>query len=207
MILAWYDYLLEYGPMLLTIVASVVLWVRTKNVKYLKEVVSVIDKQIDSDGVVIESSSSAPRVGKYAQSFEGAELVPIYRLNKATGELEATGEYKNIQEYVQSFKDIALQAALDRFVPRDDKDIDELRSQVDDYSEFLDEYAYVLDRANQFADDEGLEEASVSEIFEAMRSKAEILKSRLSELQGKKNEKEVSSNASEKVSSDEAPQS
>lgn len=203
----WYDYLFEYGPMFLAVVAAVVMCVRTKNVKYLKEVVNVVRQIIEGDGVVIEESSTAPRVGKYAQSFEGAELVPVYRLNKSTGELEHTGEYKNIQEYIQSFKDIALQAALERFVPQEDKAESELQSCVDDYADWLDEYGAVVDRAYQFADDEGLSDMSVSEIYKAMHAKSEKLKQQLAAIQSKKGEEGGAEDASEKVPRGEASES
>lgn len=169
--MTWFDLLFEYLPLFVSVVASVILFVRTKNVKYLKEVSYMIKYRTDP------SKSAAPDT---AQNFDEARFKKVYRLNKATGELELTDDVIDLQELIESFKDVALESLLERFniVDHDKAGNDEevYLDMVDD----LDTLAEVMERGEQYRDEFGLDPAlSLEEVYSFVRKRAEVMKQEL----------------------------
>lgn len=118
------------------------------------------------------------------QSFD--KFKPVYRLNKATGVLEETDEVIDIQEVVNSCKDMALNAVLERFLPSSivGEDVAIVAKMQDDVDKMRD----VLSLAEEYRDKYGLSDSlSTQEIFDTISKKSIELKEKIEEI--KKNEK------------------
>lgn len=124
---------------------------------------------------------------------------PIYRLNKATNELENTGEVVDIQEMVNSYLDTTMSKVLDRLLPNLDTSEDNVAfvSMTDD----LDELQKISSKAEDYRKKFGLDDSlSITDIFKVVGQKAselkdkidssELLKEKISEVK-KDEEKEV----------------
>ena len=155
-----------------SLVVSVFLFFKTKDVKYLKEVFNMF-----------KFGTPPEKISSYQQSF--SNLKPVYRLNKATNELEKTDDVIDISELVNSCKDVCLQACLERFIPADDSSDD-----LNLYSDMLDDLDVmrdVLDRVEDYREAFGLDGASVEEVFDYVGQHAEELKKKLDSAENKKN--------------------
>lgn len=172
--------ILEILPYLFGIIVSFFLWIRTKNFKYLKEFFDMIKYKTSPD----TSSVSG-------QDFTNANMKPVYRLNRATGELEKTDEVIDVQELIQSCVSQALDAALERFFPTQAQaqqraDLDVLTDDLDEMTEVL---SMVEDYKERFGMDVG---ATVQEVFDRVSQESEFLKNRLESVKNiQKKEKEV----------------
>lgn len=108
---------------------------------------------------------------------------PVYRLNKATGELEMTDERIDIQELIDSCRDICLQSCLERFMPQEDA-TDEIQDNYDEYLDDLDGFTEYLDKAEMYREKFNLsDELSAEEIFDHVSEQANKLKTRLDEIE------------------------
>ena len=160
------------------LIVSLVLFFRTKDVKYIKGV---------SDYQETEPVK--------AQSFEGAQFKPVYRLNKSTGELELTDEVIDVQALIDSCRDVCLQACLERFLPQEGQE-DVIQGQYDQYSDDLDQMSDLLETAEQYRDEFGLSPmATMEEIFAEVAKRRETARATLDNLRKKK---EVADNGEEK---------
>jgi hypothetical protein len=131
--------------------------------------------------VSVESSTSS-------QSFKN--LVPVYRLNKVTNELEKTDDFIDVQQQIESFKDMALQSMLERFMPNQ-----KLIDQTADFTAVkgdLDMLTETFDIAEEYREKLGMSDtATVQEIYAKMKSYSEDLKSKIKEKEVNPNAKEV----------------
>lgn len=158
--------IVEVLAFLVSVITSFFLYFRTKDVKYLKEIPEMIKYRTMKDVV-----DSVPK----GQTFE--QFKPVYRLNKATGELELTDEVIDIRELVNSCKDVCLQACLERFIPTEEQDDD-----TELYSDMLDDLdimAQVAERAEEYREAFGLDGSSIEEVFSYVGQHAEELKKKL----------------------------
>lgn len=125
------------------------------------------------------------------QTFE--KNIPVYRLNKATGELEDSGEVVDIDALVNSSKETALSFALDRFIPQEE--YDEVKEVYDIMRDDLDLAQELTSVADSYRQKFGLgADVSVNDVFTYVRKKADELGSLI-----KEKEKEVTENEKKKV--------
>lgn len=103
---------------------------------------------------------------------------PVYRLNKATGELEMTDEVVDLQAVIESFLENALNNVLDRLMPKVEQaeDLVELDVMRDD----LDIAQEVSNRAEEYRDKFKLPDSySINDIFNFVAKQADILKAKI----------------------------
>lgn len=118
-----YESVIDFLQALIFIIISLMLYRKTGNIKYLQGAIDNMNYQKGSyfltenvdekTGEVVKTENPSL---KFSQSFNS--LVPIYRLNKVTNELEKTDEFVDIQEQINSLKEQALESMLDRFMPK-----------------------------------------------------------------------------------------
>lgn len=117
------------------------------------------------------------------QSFETTK--PVYRLNKATGELELTDETVDLQEVINSCLDSALDRVLDRLMPKV-QEVEDV-AELDTMREDLDFAMQTCDLAEEYREKYNLPETySVQDIFNEVAKKAEILKAKVDTYQALK---------------------
>lgn len=116
------------------------------------------------------------------QSF--SNLKPVYRLNKATGELEKTDEVIDITELVNSYKDIAIDNILNRFLALVQ---DDTQSEVVEYNEMMDDVDVMREmseRADVYRKKYKLPESMpTSEVFDFLANQAQKVKSSIEKKQ------------------------
>lgn len=121
------------------------------------------------------------------QSFD--KFKPVYRLNKVTGVLEETDEVIDIQEVVNSCKDMALNAVLERFLPSSivGEDVAIVAKMQDDVDKMRD----VLSLAEEYRDKYNLSDSlSTQEIFDTISKKSIELKEKIEEIKKNDEKKE-----------------
>lgn len=111
-----------------------------------------------------------------------SNLKPVYRLNKATNELELTDEVIDIQELVNSCKEVALNAILDRFLPQiatSDEIVTVNRMQDD-----LDTMCEAINLAESYRQKYNLsDKLTYTEIFDTIYNKSVELKEKVDKSQ------------------------
>lgn len=172
----WQD-LLPFVLSLVAIFVNLVLFKRTKNIKYLMEVQELLKYK------TAQSVSSEP---VKAQSFDN--LKPVYRLNKSTNMLELTDEFVDIQAEIDSMKDYCLRACLERieaFYQDDDNltqsDLDSCRNDLDELTAYIQRAESIRDKYNLSAD------LSVNDVYKVVEDQSKMLKQKIDESKAKKN--------------------
>lgn len=135
-----------------------------------------------------------------------SNLIPQYRLNKATGMLEECDPI-DITKLVNSSRNVELKTLLAKLEQGNAELTQSVKSQYEDYSDDLDELANALDVAEEYREKFGLDEnVSVSDIFAKIEQERDKLKTTLdtlSKAQEQPNQdqsnKEVNDNAQENV--------
>lgn len=156
-------------------ILSVMLYPNTGKIKYLTEVVDKMKYRSANYNVTECTDNKTGEiktvVNRCTQSFE--KLVPLYRLNKVTNELEKTDEFVDIQEQIESYKEMALQSMLERFIPKlvdDTADYTAVKGDLD----FLTES---LEIAEEYREKFGLSDTvTTQEIFSHMKKYSDELK-------------------------------
>lgn len=121
----------------------------------------------------------------YSQSF--SETITDYILNPQTNELEESPIPKNVQAYIQSYVDTALNNVLDRFLPQQIIQDDDGVADFTQYTQDLASFGAVLDMAEDYREKFGLDEKmSAQDIFKYVQSKADNLKEKLSKTMAEK---------------------
>uniref|UniRef100_A0AAU8AUE6 Uncharacterized protein n=1 Tax=Dulem virus 83 TaxID=3145794 RepID=A0AAU8AUE6_9VIRU len=145
------------------LLVSFVLYFRTRNNKYLMEVLNEVKYRLPD---------YREREPAEAQSFD--TMKPVYRLNKQTNELELTDEVIDMQELLNSAKDYCLSACLERFLPT--QTVDETVAQRNAYYDDLDIMTQYYDIADEYREKLGLDDTiSAEKVYEAMVNKASEL--------------------------------
>ena len=122
---------------------------------------------------------------------------PVYRLNKATGELEETGDVVVLQEVIDSCLDQVLERTLDRLMPKVEEANDV--AQYDEMIDDLDVAMEVADKAEYYREKLGLaDDLSINDIFNAVNLEAEKLKSKIDTVQALRKEKDNEKKTDEK---------
>lgn len=153
-----YSNIIDLIKSIVFIIVSFFLFFKTKNVNYLKEVLKM---------------TKETKVVKKGTTF--TNLVPVYRLNKATNVVEDTGEKIDIDELVQSNLSSCLDSILSKFLapaPEDaTKDIvADLSSMQDD----LDAFTSISQKCEEYKEKYNLDSSlSFQQVFDAVKKKSE----------------------------------
>lgn len=137
---------------------------------------------------------TSPETAKMeGQDFTNANLKAVYRLNRASGELEKTEEIIDVQELIQSCVSQALDAALERFFPT--QAAAQQRADLDVLTDDLDEMTNVLNLVEEYKERYNMDVgSSVEEVFARVSQESETLKKQIEAAKQpavKKVEKEV----------------
>lgn len=187
-----YSTIVELLKFVFFAVLSLLLFAKTKNIKYLMEVYDKMSKYRTEH--TLENSER--------QTF--SEEIPVYKLNKSTGVLEETKERINQQELINSNLETALTKALERLMPVTaiDNEVKELNSMQDD----LDSLILLSNKAEEYKTKLNLDKSlSISQVFDIVKVKANDLQVKLVEESQKQKEivkevvKEVTTNEKENV--------
>lgn len=169
--LAFIDTHANLIQIILYVIVAVILACKSGDNKILKEVLSILKYRV---------TGSAEATKDSMQSF--SRIKPVYRLNKATNELEKTEETVDITEIANSCKDFCMQAVLERFFPTEGSQENVLQEQVDLMADDLDIMKSSFDLAETYRQKFNLPlEMSVNDIFTYVGNQAKVLKSKLKE--------------------------
>lgn len=119
----------ELLPALIGVISCIITFIRTGKVSTIYKEVEELKYRLPN----YREKQQAP-----AETY--AVEIPQYKLNKATGQLIELPVKKNISEEINSYKDLALSAAIERFMPVD----------VDTENPVIDAYEYNADRLEVF---------------------------------------------------------
>lgn len=121
---------------------------------------------------------------------EFSNLKPVYRLNKATGELELTDEYVDITELVNSSKSIALDSILERFMPTDGE-VSNLVVEREELQDDLDVMRESFELADTYRKKYGLDDLTpVSEVFKIVKERSQKVNDEIAKVEALKKFKE-----------------
>ena len=96
-------------------------------------------------------------------------LVPQYKLNKHTDELEEQPDKLDVQKLINSNKECALDKMLDKLMPYDETGADNLQGRIDDTYDDLDVLSEAMDTAEDYRDKLGLTpETSLMDVYRAV---------------------------------------
>lgn len=133
--LSEHSYLVEYLTIFIYVIFSVLLFKKTGDIKYLKGVVEDMVKYRTENYRTAEKDEE-----QFSQKLSA--VYPVYRLNKATGELEKTDDVVDFNDIVSSFEAQTLERIYQRFFPADDNtDVIELNSATDDLDKMQEAFA------------------------------------------------------------------
>lgn len=185
-----YEVVIEIVKYVLLFSLAVLLYRKTGNIKFLKEVYEDMKYRTQnynvSENVDKKSGEVVTTILRSSQSF--SKLLPVYRLNEVTNELEKTTDVIDVSELVESCRDSALNSMLERYLP---KIIDETAdyTQVKDDLDFL---SQTFDVAESYREKLGLsDKLSVQEVFAHMDKYAKELKAKINNKEVLPNEKEI----------------
>lgn len=102
-VLALIEYLI---PIVMGIISCIITFVRTGKIKSINNEVKEMKYRVAS-----YREKEEPKATTYVME------VPQYRLNKQTGELVELPTKKNLQEALNSFRDVALTDVIERYMP------------------------------------------------------------------------------------------
>lgn len=131
-------------------IISIMLYRKTGNIKYLTEVVENMKYRRSNYKISELTDNSTGEVKDVTLSSSGQsfqKLVKVYRLNQVTNELEENGEV-DLQEQLNSWKNIVLDSILQKFMPQVVDDVAEtveLRDTLDillEASDIVEEIRY-----------------------------------------------------------------
>ena len=161
------EYLLENYDLVVSILLGILSllfgFFRTHKIK--KEVNELKFKTIDT-------------VEPVSQSF--TETKPAYVLNSSTNELERLAVDENVQVKIQSFLETAIERALERFLPNDVVEVDDIAERYNQSQLDLSELGKAYDMAESYREKFGLsDDCSVDDIFAKLSAYSEDLKTRI----------------------------
>lgn len=165
-----FDGILEAVLFCVLLLFNLVQFFRTKNLKYLKEILDMKYRKVAD--ITAETVQAA--------DFSSARFKPVYRLNKSTGELEETDEVVDISELIDSSRDAALKACLERFFPEEEDADSVLEEEYSSAMDSLDEFNALQEVICQYRDELDMQFASDAEVMAAVKKRADEIQSRLS---------------------------
>lgn len=136
------------------------------------------------------------QVEKPVKGQEFSETIDDYILDPVTNELEKSPVPKNVQAYIQSSVDIALERALEKFMP-DVVSSDDVPQQYEAMSQDLAAMGDAFELAEVYRERFGLDpKLSVSQVFSEVQKRADLLKQ---DLLNKTTKKESDNNVESKT--------
>lgn len=179
-VLSEYSYVIDVLKFALFVVISLLLFYKTKDIKYLKGALSVMIPRRNPNYQDTEKVSG--------QEF--SNLKPVYRLNKASGELELTDEFIDITELVNSSKSIALDSILERFLPTDGE-VSDLVVEREELQDDLDVMRESFELADTYRKKYGLDDLTpVSEVFKIVKERSQKVNDEIAKVEALKKFKE-----------------
>lgn len=162
----------ENGSMLIVciqFILALILFFKTGDKKILKEVYERMKYRTESNYSTQENAGQ-----------EFSQFKHVYRLNKSTNELEMTDEVIDVQEIANSCRDVCMQAILERFFPEEETTQSQTEQAVDFMLDDLDQMRETVNLANLYKEKFNLDpKLSVSQVFDAVKEKADLLKAKL----------------------------
>lgn len=176
-------FLQENYPQLIALVGFVgsfllnlVMWLRTRNIKYLLGGVTEEMKFKSRDEVVT----------RQAVDYTSSRFKKVFRYNKSTGELEETDEVVDLQEEIDSMRDYCLQACLERFECQYSDEISTTQQNVDVLQDDLDTLNSIYAVAEAYRDKYQLgDDVDIKDVFKAMYAERDQMKQHISALKEK----------------------
>lgn len=162
-----------------------------KSIKSLKDSVifdySLRASNLKGDKTMIKYRTEADDVKSPSQEF--SETVTDYILDPVTNELSESDVPKDIQAYIDSHIDIALDRALQRFLPHDVIEDDDHYADYTQKSQDLAELGAAMDLAEDYREQFNLpDNYTFEQIMQFVGTKADELKTKLSQVQNLKKE-------------------
>lgn len=162
----------------LAVIAFFVNYVRTGKID--KELKNLIFKE--NNDMIYKTPNSAAKVS--TQEF--SETVPDYVLNERTNVLERSPIDKDIQAYIQSYCDCALDKLLEKFLPQDVV-LNEKQDTLHQMQIDIGAAADVFDLAEDYREKYNLDDSwNISQIFEYVQQQADKLNADISAVLEKK---------------------
>lgn len=125
------------------------------------------------------------------------KIVPVYRLNKVTGELVKTDDVIDINEVVQSCKDQTLDYILDKFLPEQLNQLPISEQVISSLDDDLDTLRDLGNIADEYRERFNLSDSmSISDIYNYVNNER---KKAVDALNAQKQKKEVISNETKKT--------
>ena len=159
-ILSLIEYLI---PVIMGIISCIVTFVRTGKIKSINN----------------EVKEMKYRVASYREKEEPKAItynleVPQYRLNKQTGELVELPTKKNLQEALNSFRDVALTDVIERYMPVDESAEAPVLEAYEYNADRLDALLIASEYTNELRKKYGYSDtATLSEIIADLQAKNE----------------------------------
>ena len=124
--------------------------------------------------MLYRTENSVTRENKLSQSF--SSFKPTFKLNEVSNELEITGKV-DVQELINSCREMCLQSVLERFLPTSDTLNVSLQSEVNVLNDDLDYFMKVTSLANDYKEKLGLDPSlSVNDVFAKVKDLSVKLK-------------------------------
>lgn len=115
-----FAFVVDYLDVIVLVVSGlvfVVSFVRQHGLKKsLKEVLNMIKYKTN---LYASDSSLRNEVGK---KFPEEEIIPLYRINPISRELEMSGDYLNVSELIESGRNASLEALCEKYLPDREED-------------------------------------------------------------------------------------
>ena len=154
------DYLI---PVAIGIISCIITFVRTGKIKSINNEVKEMKYRIPSYREKEESKATTYNLE-----------VPQYRLNKQTGELVELPTKKNLQEALNSFRDVALTDVIERYMPVDQSSEAPVLEAYEYNSDRLDALLIASEYTNELRRKYGYSDtATLSDIIADLQAKNE----------------------------------
>lgn len=156
--------LIEYLiPIVMGVISCIVTFVRTGKIKTINNEVKEMKYRVAS-----YREKQEPKATTYAIE------VPQYRLNKQTGELVELPTKKNLQEALNSFRDVALTDVIERYMPVDQTSESPVLEAYEYNSDRLDALLIASEYTNELRKKYGYsDDATLSEMIADLQAKNE----------------------------------
>lgn len=168
---------------------------RLKPLNALKSILSSFDALSNCALCAMEENQMIQKIpkilsdNKHVQSF--SELKKDYMLNPVTNELEEKPLPVNIQDKIQSYIDCALERALERFMPKNVVESDDVADYTDKLAD-LASMADAFDVAEEYRERYGLsDKMSIAEIYDFVDKEAKSLREKIGQTVKKPKEDRV----------------
>lgn len=188
------------------IVPCLLFLVNVFNLVYTRHTGKSIDKELKD--MFYRTADYRENPDEIDSGTKFSNLIPRFRLNKASGVLEPD-EPLDITKLVNSSRNVELKSLLQALEAGNAELVQQVKTQYNDYSDTLDELANALDVAEDYRVRFGLgDDVSVSDIFARIEAERDKLKESLDNIEKSKaqpqaqpvnTDKETDNNASQNV--------